>query len=81
MHIIKVNLASNLLQFFFCSVSYQVDVCSIMQDTCKQVFEAAHKGDAATVQSLLLRHSFSPDLTNTVSNVIINFVVLYHYTT
>ena len=61
-----------------CNVGYHVDACSL-QDICQQVFEAAHKGDAATVPSLLLQHSLSPDLTNTVSNVIVNFVVLYHY--
>ena len=56
-------------------MGYHVNACAL-QDICQQVFEAVHKGDAATVPSLLLQHRLSPDLTNTVSNIIINFVVL-----
>ena len=59
-------------------MGYHVNACAL-QDICQQVFEAVHKGDATTVPSLLLQHRLSPDLTNMVSNVIVNFVVLYHY--
>ena len=41
-----------------------------LQDIYWQVFEAAHKGDVATVESLLLQHSLSPDLAKTVSNIV-----------
>ena len=46
-----------------------MDACAL-QDICKQVFEAVHNGDAATVQSLVLQHSINPDLANTVSSIL-----------
>lgn len=47
-----------------------------LQDIYWQVFEAAHKGDVATVESLLLQHSLSPDLAKTVSNIVTLAAVL-----
>ena len=80
---VQINKINLLLAIWFVAMwaIMCMDAYALQDIQCRQVFEAAHKGDAASVESLLLQHSLGPDLANMVSNIITSRCMLYHNTT